>query len=133
MADESWFVADQTSDHDFDVDEFSNIDEETLRILIQSLEPEVDMNQDSDQYQLSDLDQLESCCSASPDHDHLDFEWLDMEMDYSYPTSYNFNGHDFTEKIMEEITMVDQGLPDYSQLCYGMTMEEDDHYIGLWQ
>lgn len=142
---------------DLNVDNFSNIDssllmslledsqaedgdDEMLRIMIQSLEPEI-MNQDScletynsdgssEDYRFSDVEQLESC-STSPDH-HLDFEWIDMEMAYSCPSDEmaRYFGH-FTEKIE---TMVHElgGLEDYSQVYYEMHMEEDD-YIGLWQ
>ncbi|KAI3457534.1 hypothetical protein Pfo_014197 [Paulownia fortunei] len=142
---------------DLNVVEFSNIDnsllmslledsqvedgdDETLRIVIQSLEQEI-MNQDScletynsdgypEDYRFSDVLQLESC-STSPDH-HLDFEWIDMDMAYSSPsddmTSY-FIGH-FTDKIENMVEL--GGVGDYSQDCSGVPMEED-YYTGLWQ
>lgn len=96
-------------------------DGEVLRAMIQSLEPEImssgscsETDESSEECRFSEVE----CCSISSQN-HPDFEWMDMEMDY-------FNGR-FTGNVVEF-----GGLEDYSQVCYGMDMEEDD-YIGLWQ
>ncbi|KAL1538380.1 hypothetical protein AAHA92_27135 [Salvia divinorum] len=100
-------------------------DDEVLRAMVESHEPEI-TSQDScsETYQFSEeVVQLECCSSMSH---HQDFEWIDMEMDYSCP-SHEITGY-FISRNMVELG----GLEDYSQLCDGMPMEEDG-YIGLWQ
>ncbi|KAI3465947.1 hypothetical protein Pfo_022610, partial [Paulownia fortunei] len=113
-------------------------DDERLRSVIQSLEAEI-INQDSfletnsegylEDYQFSDVEQMDSC-STSPDH--IYFEGIDMEVPYCSPTddmTGYFMGH-FADEIENVVEFV--GVTDYSQVCYGMAMEEDG-YHGLWQ
>ncbi|KAL2245572.1 UNVERIFIED_CONTAM: hypothetical protein Sindi_2825400 [Sesamum indicum] len=113
-------------------------DNERLRTVIQSLEAEI-MSQNScmGTYDLEGCpDDYRSCdvsCSTSPDR-CLDFEWIDMERDYSYlndEVGNYFNGQ-FTDKTGS--TMFELGGEvDYSQVfSYAMAMEEDE-YCGLWQ
>ncbi|KAI3465944.1 hypothetical protein Pfo_022607 [Paulownia fortunei] len=98
-------------------------DDERLRNVIQSLEAEL-VNEasfsesNSEGYleyydQLSDIEQMNSCCTSP---DHLDFEWIDMEMAYSSP-------------IFDEIGSY---FMDDPQICHGMAVEEAKD-IGLWQ
>lgn len=130
-----------TNYDDLNVDEFTNIDTSLLMafleaedgddemfpstIEITNLESCSETTDDSSEGSLfSEVDELESC-STSPLHHNPDFEWIDnMEMDYE------MNGYfiaPFTENMAEF-----GGLEDYTQTCYGMSMEEDV-YIGLWQ
>lgn len=143
---------DQSCD-DLNVDELLNIDTsmimslledlqaedgdgDVLRALVQSLRPEI-MNQDSctetcssddssEECRFSEVDEIECCSnSTSLDH-HPNYEWIDMEMDY-----YSCPGYEMTDYFTENMVEFG-GLEDYSQVCNGMAMEEDD-YIGLWQ
>lgn len=102
-------------------------DDERLRSVIQSLEAEI-INQDSflqeinsEDYQFSDVEQIESC-STSPDC--IYFEGFDLEM-MPYVISH------FADEIENVFEFV--GVSDYSEICCGMAMEEEDDYHGLWQ
>ncbi|GFQ05754.1 hypothetical protein PHJA_002719500 [Phtheirospermum japonicum] len=101
-------------------------DDEMLRIVIQSLEREINKsNEYSEDCRFSDDEQLESC-STSPDHHRLDFDWIDTEMDYSSP------GDEMTSYFIGNYTDEIGVLGDYSEFCYEMPMEEDE-YCSLWQ
>ncbi|KAL0443723.1 UNVERIFIED_CONTAM: hypothetical protein Slati_2095000 [Sesamum latifolium] len=118
-------------------------DSERLRTVIQSLEAEI-MSQNSgfgtydsegcsDDCRSCDVKQQLSSCSTSPDR-CLDFEWIDMETDYSCLNDEvgNYFSGQFTDRI--ESTMFELGGEvDYSQVfSYAVDMEEDE-YCGLWQ
>lgn len=138
-ASENCFL-DQMCDDLNTADDFSNIDssflmsllndsqgededDEMLRAVILSLEPEI-----TNHVSCSGTDNSEDngfsdeCCSTSHDH-YPDFEWIGMEMEMEM-TGY-FTGN------MVEVGGLEE---DYSQVCYEMAMEEDeDDYIDLWQ
>ncbi|PIN16644.1 hypothetical protein CDL12_10702 [Handroanthus impetiginosus] len=126
---------------DFNVVEFPNVDDsllmslledshaeeygddERLRFVIQSFEAEI-LNQ-------------ESCLETYQPEDYgfsdVGFEWIDMEMDYKSPNdeiSSYFINHCLSDEIgiMSELGV----MSDYSRVCYGMPMEEEN-YCGLWQ
>lgn len=118
-------------------------DDESLRIVIQSLEAEItdqescletDVNSDVDCMEDDTQQQMDvhRCCSISPDH--LDFEWNDEEMDYYYcPNDYMagpFMGcfGDNMENMNDFV-----GVRDYSLISYGISMVEEEDYGGLWQ
>ncbi|KAK4438992.1 hypothetical protein Salat_0233800 [Sesamum alatum] len=117
-------------------------DNERLRTVIQSLEAEImsqnsclgtyDLEGCSDDYRSSDLEKLSSC-STSPDRS-LDFEWIDVETDYSClndEVAGYFSGQ-FTDKIDNSMFELG-GEVDYLQgFSYSMAMEEDE-YCSLWQ
>ncbi|PIM98693.1 hypothetical protein CDL12_28820 [Handroanthus impetiginosus] len=116
-------------------------DDERLRSVIQSLEAEI-LNQNSfletnseEKYQFSSIQQMESCCTSA-DHDQghdFYFEGIDMEMPY-YCSSADEMSSYFSCHFEDNVENMAEfgGLTDYSQVCYGMAMEEDD-YSGLWQ
>ncbi|KAK4438989.1 hypothetical protein Salat_0233500 [Sesamum alatum] len=119
-----------------DDSEVEDGDNERLRTVIQSLEAEI-MSQDSclgtyDSEGCSDDYRSSDSCSTSPDRS-LDFEWIDVETDYSClndEVAGYFSGQ-FTDKI--ENSMLELGEVDYSQVYnYSMAMEEDE-YCRLWQ
>lgn len=135
---------------DFNLDELINIntslvvsfledslveegDDQVLRAMMESLEPEITNHDSCSETYFSDegsseecLSEEVECCSSISHHHNQDFEWMDMEMDYSCP-SYEITGYFVSRNMVEH-----SGLEDYSQVCDGMTMEEDG-YIGLWQ
>lgn len=111
-------------------------DDERFRSVIQSLEAEITNNQDYSfletnsegyyDYQHSDDAEQMDSCSTSPDH-MIHFEGIDVGLlPYSSPMD-DTTSH-FTVDDMVEFA----GLRDYSHVCYGMAMEEED-YHGLWQ
>lgn len=138
---------------DFNVDEeFSNIDgslvmslledlregdgdDEMLRAVIQSPEPEITNHDSSSESEDSDASSedytlfLDECCSTTLNH-LQDFEWNDMEMAHSF-FSYETAGY-FTGNFTGNMIQMGGLEEDCSQVCYGMPMEEDD-YISLWQ
>ncbi|KAG6398116.1 hypothetical protein SASPL_139568 [Salvia splendens] len=137
--------ADQSYD-DFNLDELLNMDSSLVMSFLEDSQVEEgdddqvlrDMetyfsdNGSSEECRFSEEvdDQLECCTSSSHHHLHQqDFEWIDVEMDYSCP-SYEATGY-FISCITGDMVDVG-GLDDYSQVCNGMDIEEDG-YIGLWQ
>lgn len=126
----------ETNYDDLNGDELSSID---TSLLMAFLEDGGDDGMFPSTIEATDLESCsetssEESCSASPLHHNPDFEWIDdMEMDYSFP-SYNeisMDGYYYIAPYTENMGKVG-GLEDYTQTCYGMSMEEDG-YIGLWQ
>ncbi|XP_059664514.1 uncharacterized protein LOC132310349 [Cornus florida] len=118
-------------------------DDERLRSVIQSLEAVIDPNRLDGHDSLVEMEwgsgNLNGCttpsdgeqlngqdCSTSLD---LDFSWMDVEMVPSSPSDEMTNWYmdsfrDGTDGVIE--------LGDYSQICYGMPLEEHE-YGSLWQ
>ncbi|KAL0320504.1 UNVERIFIED_CONTAM: hypothetical protein Sradi_5311900 [Sesamum radiatum] len=110
-------------------------DDQRLISVIQSLEaeimtPNLFLETNSKDYAFPDVEQMD-CCSTSSDHVY--FEGIDVDVSYMSMliddmTSYFIHqSADEMESVVEFV-----GLRDYSQVCCGVAMEEDD-YSGLWQ
>ncbi|KAL2247249.1 UNVERIFIED_CONTAM: hypothetical protein Sindi_2577200 [Sesamum indicum] len=113
-------------------------DDQTLISVIQSLESEImtpnsflETNSECclEDYAFSDVEQMYGCSTSS---DHVYFEGIDGDMSYmsltNDMTSYFIDqSADLMENVVEFV-----GLRDYSQVCCGVAIEEDD-YNGLWQ
>ncbi|PIN16643.1 hypothetical protein CDL12_10701 [Handroanthus impetiginosus] len=128
---------------DFNVFEFSNIDDSLLMSLLEDLQVEEYGDDERLRFVIQSLEaeivKQDSCSEIyyqSEDYRFSDvgFEWIDMEMDYvshHYELSSYFIGHyNLSDKIgtMPEFG----GMSDYSHVCYGMPLMEEENYSGLW-
>ncbi|KAL1538379.1 hypothetical protein AAHA92_27134 [Salvia divinorum] len=131
---------DQSYD-DFDLDELLNMDSSlVMSFLEDSQVEEGDDGQVSRAMEtyFSDSGSSEEChfseevvddhCT-SLSHHQQDFEWIDVEMDYSCPS---YEATEYFIGCMDGDMADVGGLVDYSQICNGMVIEGDG-YIGLWQ
>ncbi|KAL0406590.1 UNVERIFIED_CONTAM: hypothetical protein Slati_3972900 [Sesamum latifolium] len=114
-------------------------DDQRLISVIQSLEAEImtpnsflETNSECylEDYAFSDVEQMDGCSTSS---DHVYFEGIDMDVSYMSTLTDDMTSY-FIDQSAEEMENVVEfvGLRDYSQVCCGLAMEEDD-YSGLWQ